>query len=321
DISPANVGNGLIQIQDLALFSLTIGLTQGAGAWNSEGDIGPTDDWSRFGIPLPDDAVDFEDLMIFAMNYGNVAPPPLAGGAGVVATSERPLGELVSFKLVPVSADGDLVTYAVMIENDAKVLKGFSLDISYGLGNELVEVVASRSLSGKGSEHFFGTIERDLGKVELCVAALGIDAPFDHTGEVARVVVRESSVDPVGAKLEGADLRDVANRKDEIEITTPGAQTFVPRVSALMQNHPNPFNPTTRITYDVANAGHVRVEIYDVSGRMVRTLVNEHRGVGRYEVEWDGRNASGTPVHTGVYFYRMSAPGYTSQAKKMLLLK
>jgi hypothetical protein len=54
---------------------------------------------------------------------------------------------------------------------------------------------------------------------------------------------------------------------------------------------------------------------------MVRTLVNQHRNVGRYEVEWDGRNASGTPVHTGVYFYRMSAPGYTSQAKKMLLLK
>jgi hypothetical protein len=194
------------------------------------------------------------------------------------------------------------------------------VELSYGLGNELVEVQAARSLSGRGSEHFFGTIERDPGKVEICVAALGVDVPLVHSGEVARIVVRQGSSDPAVVRVERADLRDVNNRKDEIEITTPG-QTYVPKVSALMQNHPNPFNPVTRITYDVANAGQVRVEIYDVSGRLVRTLVNEHRGVGRYEVEWDGRNASGTPVHTGVYFYRMSAPGYTSQAKKMLLLK
>jgi hypothetical protein len=316
---PATVGDGTIQIQDLAVFSTTFGLSQGPSPWNAEGDIGPTDDYSRFGIPLPDDAVDFEDLMIFAMNYGNVSPLGTSGRE-VLASSGKPLRDLVAFKLVPVSSEGDLVTYAVVVENEAKVLKGFSLDISYGLGNELVEVRASGALTGKGSEHFFGTIEREMGQMEICVAALGVDVPLVHTGEVARVVIRQGSTDPAAARLTGVDLRDLNNRKDEIEITTPG-QTYVPKVSALLQNVPNPFNPTTRIVYDVANAGRVRIEIYDVSGRMVRTLVDEHRGAGRYEVEWDGRNVQGTPVHTGVYFYRMSAPGYTSQARKMLLLK
>jgi hypothetical protein len=319
DMYPATVGDGTIQIQDLAVFSVTFGQVQGGPAWNAEGDFGPTDDYSRFGIPEPDDAVDFEDLMIFAMNYGNVSASGTSGGPAL-ASQEKPLREQVRFKLVPVSGEGDLMTYAVVMENEAKVLKGFSLDISYGLGNELVEIEASKLLTGKSSEHFFGTIERELGRVEICVAALGVDVPLAHSGEVARVVVRQGSGGPAGVRLEGADLRDLTNRKEEVEIETQ-SEAYVPKVSALMQNHPNPFNPVTRITYDVANAGRVRIEIYDVSGRMVRTLVDEHRGAGRYEVEWDGRNANGTPVHTGVYFYRMSAPGYTSQAKKMLLLK
>jgi hypothetical protein len=189
DIDPAMVGNGIIQINDLAQFSLTFGLGEGPSPWNAEADFGPTDDYSRFGIPLPDDVIDFEDLMIFAMNYGNVTAAGTSGGP-VLVSSEKPLRELVSFRLVPVSSEGDLVTYAVMMENDAEVLKGFSLNVSYGLGNELVEVKAARSLSGRGSEHFFGTIEREMGNVEICVAALGVDAPLSHTGEVARVVVQ-----------------------------------------------------------------------------------------------------------------------------------
>jgi hypothetical protein len=89
----------------------------------------------------------------------------------------------------------------------------------------------------------------------------------------------------------------------------------------LFQNHPNPFNPTTSIEYDVASAGHVTVEIYDVSGRLVRRLVDGYKHAGRYTAVWDGRDTRGAPAHTGIYLYRMSATGYTSPAKKMLLLK
>jgi flagellar hook assembly protein FlgD len=95
----------------------------------------------------------------------------------------------------------------------------------------------------------------------------------------------------------------------------------MPSVSGLMQNHPNPFNPTTTIAYDVAEAGHVTIEVYDVSGRLVQRLVNAHKDAGRHQASWNGRDMNGSSVHTGVYFYRMSAPGYQSPAKKMLLLK
>jgi hypothetical protein len=122
--------------------------------------------------------------------------------------------------------------------------------------------------------------------------------------------------------LKTVELRDLNNNGSEVTLPGGGGDVpYIPVTTALLQNHPNPFNPTTAIPYDVATAGEVRIEIYDVSGSSVRTLVNEEKGVGRHVAAWDGRDGAGNQVHTGVYFYRMTAPGYTSQAKKMLLLK
>jgi len=90
----------------------------------------------------------------------------------------------------------------------------------------------------------------------------------------------------------------------------------------LGQNYPNPFNPTTQIAYYVSetSSGHVTLAIYDVTGARVRTLVDDTRTPGRYVAVWDGRDANGTPVGSGVYFYRMTQKGFTA-TKKMLLLK
>ena len=89
---------------------------------------------------------------------------------------------------------------------------------------------------------------------------------------------------------------------------------------ALVQNFPNPFNPATTIAFSLARRGHVVLAIYDVRGALVRTLVNETRTAGDYRIEWDGRNNAGTSVSSGVYFYRLSASGFRS-TKKMVLLK
>jgi hypothetical protein len=187
------------------------------------------------------------------------------------------------------------------------------------VGNELVGVTPSAALSGKGTEHFFGTIEREMGKVEVCVAALGVDRAMGYTGEVARVVVREGTSS--GLAMEKMVLRDVTNHGDEVAAAESHETPFIPEVSGLLQNHPNPFNPTTEITYDVAVSGEVRIEVFDVTGHRVRTLVSGRKDVGRYVIEWNGKDEKGSEVHTGVYFYRMTAPGYVSPAKKMLLLK
>ncbi len=90
--------------------------------------------------------------------------------------------------------------------------------------------------------------------------------------------------------------------------------------STLGQNTPNPFNPTTLIRYQLAEREHVTLSVYDASGRLVRTLVDEVRPVGKSEAMWDGRNNAGAPVGSGVYFYRLDA-GKFSESRKMVLLK
>jgi hypothetical protein len=83
----------------------------------------------------------------------------------------------------------------------------------------------------------------------------------------------------------------------------------------LSQNYPNPFNPSTVIKYHLSTATHVRMTIFDMLGREVRTLLNEQKSAGSYQVSW---NASGVP--SGVYFYRLQA-GSFSETKKLILLK
>lgn len=92
--------------------------------------------------------------------------------------------------------------------------------------------------------------------------------------------------------------------------------------AALSQNSPNPFNPTTRITYYVPEGGAkpVSLVVYDVSGARVRTLVDDVRIPGRHVVTWDGRDNSGTPVASGIYFCRLVEDSFVA-TKKMMLLK
>ena len=113
---------------------------------------------------------------------------------------------------------------------------------------------------------------------------------------------------------------------NESDPTSSGTVTSVPDPvipshHALYQNSPNPFNPTTTIRFDVARGGGmVTLQIFDVSGRLVRTLVDATEGEGQKSVEWDGRDDRGEKAATGIYFYRLTAPGFT-QTRKMVLLK
>jgi len=89
----------------------------------------------------------------------------------------------------------------------------------------------------------------------------------------------------------------------------------------LGQCQPNPFNPTTWIPYELPVLAHVRVDVHDATGRHVATLVDAVQTAGGHAAVWDGRNARGEPVASGVYFYRLTVAGQQSLVKKMVLLK
>jgi len=88
----------------------------------------------------------------------------------------------------------------------------------------------------------------------------------------------------------------------------------------LFQNYPNPFNPVTNLGFRIWDFGFVRLEVFDITGRKVATLVRKELPPGEYEVQWDGRDDAGRKVGSGVYIYRLRA-GKFAQSRKMLLIR
>ncbi len=94
----------------------------------------------------------------------------------------------------------------------------------------------------------------------------------------------------------------------------------MPTEFGLNQNYPNPFNPTTSISFAMPKDGHVLLQVYDVTGALVKTLVDQTMRAGNMQATWDGTNLSGNKVASGVYLYRMAAGDFVA-AKKMVLMK
>ena len=87
-----------------------------------------------------------------------------------------------------------------------------------------------------------------------------------------------------------------------------------------MQNYPNPFNPTTTIMYELPKAGMVDVKVYDINGRLVRSVLGEHQELGTHRLQWDSKNDAGASVASGVYFYQVRFD-QSVLSRKMLFLK
>lgn len=100
---------------------------------------------------------------------------------------------------------------------------------------------------------------------------------------------------------------------DEIKIGISGIKDFT-----LEQNHPNPFNPTTSISFELTNETHVSLKVYDLIGREIATLVDENKPAGNYTVEFDASKYSN--LTSGIYFYKLTTDRY-SDVKKMILTK
>ena len=99
-----------------------------------------------------------------------------------------------------------------------------------------------------------------------------------------------------------------------------GHESKIPSTTILHNNYPNPFNPTTNISFDLSARSHVSLKIYNLLGQEVRTLVNETKGLGNHSVVWDGTDNFGQNVSSGIYVYELRA-GNTQEVKKMILLK
>ncbi|MDP2887139.1 MAG: FlgD immunoglobulin-like domain containing protein [Ignavibacteria bacterium] len=128
-------------------------------------------------------------------------------------------------------------------------------------------------------------------------------------------------------KADGTTIRYAVSAIREITfsglITSVREQELVQNVLSsfvLRQNYPNPFNPSTTIQYDIPHTGEITISIYDIQGRLVRSLASLTQQAGTHSAVWDGRNDSGLSVSSGNYFCRVDF-NHSFLVKKLLLLK
>jgi len=260
---------------------------------------------------------------------------PAAGGT-VYSWQDTANGRfIVQWEGVRRKATGTPQTFQAIIQDDGRII------FQYESVSEVDECTVG--------------IENNVGTIGLEIA---FDEPYLHDGlavlitdeplpEWLSIAPTEGEVPPQSSSdlivsfdatdlLEGTYLKTIrlhTNDTDEPTVdvlatltVTPGGATdvslgTVPAVFQLSAPRPNPFGSATTIDYSVpGNGADVRIVVFDVAGRLVRTLVNEPRPAGRHSVSWDGRDSGGRRTASGVYFYRMQA-GDFSQVRKVTLLK
>lgn len=101
--------------------------------------------------------------------------------------------------------------------------------------------------------------------------------------------------------------------------TAVHSQVEIPDKFSLFQNYPNPFNPETIISYSIASPSQIQLAIFNMNGEVVKSLVNEYQSVGQHSILWNATNNHGTPVSSGVYFYKLTATDFQIFRKMVLM--
>ena len=203
-------------------------------------------------------------------------------------------------------------------------LKGYGLTLQYD--DARVEFLEAREpdgnllKSGSGRETLFLTSDRTPG--ELNIGAVRTDGQgASGNGKLVELTFKTSGT-PSASDFQVSEsvLVGVDGAVDMVSRVEIGDLKPLPDQYRLNQNMPNPFNPSTAIGYQLPEAGQVRLAIYNLLGQEVRVLVNERRDAGSFKANWDGTDALGRRVASGIYLYRIQA-GSFSATRRMLLLK
>ena len=238
--------------------------------------------------------------MIFSLTYGVVAPLP------VFQENATVLAEISWREVSP-------GIWVLALDRPCVDLKGLNLKSDLPAGSVLA--LEAGSLCGEQSQPVF-LANIDQNGLDVGLALLGEGAIFMGSGDLLRVKLAEG-VTPGPVDLV---LRSSANAVVDSDLEMTGTAEDMPAVYRLAGNYPNPFNPKTAIRFDLPAAQSVKLAVFDAEGRQVIMLVDAQLPAGFHEVSWDGRDATGAPVASGLYFYRIEA-GPLQETAKMLLLK
>lgn len=265
----------------------------------------------------PNNRIDLDDFFVFADYFGRGVQ-----SSGRVVPMLAGLNSDVSLTLdagEDLPSVGEELTVTVNLE-DYIELRGYGLSLNYD--SAVLEFVGSKvendNLLGEGSLAQPTVIPGQDGKAS--VVAFG-ETVVDGDLGLSLVFRAKTEIESSYIEIADGQLRDGSFGVNDLRGPVSVMVETRPEVYALRDNYPNPFNPETMIKYQLPEAGFVTLEIYNMLGQVVRTLVSDHRTAGRYSVRWDATNDKGQALSSGMYFYRVQAGQEFQQTKKMLLLK
>ncbi len=315
--SPAYAsGNGEVNFCDLIGLSATFGTVFPQPAFVNYADIGPTVPGPGvLDLPATDNVIDFEDLILFAINFGNVAPL----GGDVVLGEEAP-GTVALLAEPATDERSGILTVRLRLAGNGREVKGFEAVLEHAAG---LRFAGARPGPALGDGAFFRALERG-DRVSVNAAALA--GVFRGTGVVAELDY-EVGGPATGVAVVAAKIRDAANRElagagttgiDEPAAGGPGAAP--PLATVFYAPAPNPASGSALLRFTLERPAAASLRVYDTAGRLVRTVADQPFPAGGSSVAWDGRSDAGDPAPTGIYFVEFTG-GQVRAVHKLILVR
>jgi hypothetical protein len=296
--------------------------------WNPRTDIAGEDagNPARFA-PTPDRAINFDDLLLFAIVYDTFEQGASSISSRPVALRGASSASFISDEVIEYAQVGDEIRVPVNV--DAHQLYGSEFNVHYD--RSLLEYAGADqgSLLASDAPVAFKAIEKG-DQLTIATTQLGRTNGANGVGSIAELIFRvraegstQIDIEPLTVVDPLLNTIDTGRATTQLTVSSDEPTDFAveaPSYFGISQNYPNPFNPKTAIQFQVPFTTNVDIAVYNSNGQLVKTLVSGVKEAGYHTVEWNGINNAGQPVDSGVYFYTIVAGDYTS-TKRMVLLK
>ncbi len=304
----AGQGNNLVDTADMSLLGANYGIFGAPVAAVAYLDVGPTTDFSVNARPTTDDRVNFEDLIMFAINYGTVSAP------GTIA--DRPSAGVDQLTVATSGSVGvgETLVARVHLLGSGRI-QGLSTQLSWN-----PRAVAPIGFEAGGMVTKANGVVYSPAPGTVDAALLGVrDQGLAGAGDIATVRFKVlAAIDPE-IVIGSVTARDAQNQPVLLG-ASEGRQDALPKTTLLMAPAPNPTARVSTLAFSLAHPGRVNLAIYSVGGRKVRTLVAEDREAGFHSVSWNGTGDDGQRVGAGIYFARMLTSDGGKQSRVVTLL-
>ena len=291
----AGTGNNSVFTEDISLLGAHYGAALGVNDPFGYLDVGPTSDGWIDGRPLTDNRVEFEDLVMFGLNYDAVSkgnPRPAA------ATND-----MLVLEVPALVRAGETVEARIRMRGTGQVF-GLSVALAWDPAKVTLLSVTPGDLASANAAVLLSSAPGVVDATVLGIQSGGITGD----GELAVFRFRVLAPGASGITVDAVKARDARNRG----VTLPFTTTLVagapppPSVTQLSPAQPNPFSRTSTISFSLAEAGAIDLAVYAVSGARVRTLARGAHEPGIYSLIWDGRDDGNAVTAAGVYYVRLT---------------